>query len=323
MSERKTEGGSPESIRINKYLSDAGVCSRREADRLIGEGRVRIDGRIAEMGDRISDGSLVLVDGKPVQKEEKKVLLLFHKPRGIVCSTKQQRNETTVTDYLNYPIRIYPIGRLDKESEGLLLLTNQGDLLNKIMRAGNYHEKEYLVKVDRLVTDAFIKKMSSGVPVLDTVTRPCTVEKTGDHSFRIILTQGLNRQIRRMCEYLGYKVTELKRVRIMHLTLDGIRPGAYREITEDEWNELMKGIAGSSSETVLPAGGKHGEYKQEHHRRNERIVSEASGSVKGVLPGGPGDYEQLRVRRSVRPSGSAGDRERNRAGRISNGKRRV
>ena len=199
-----------EKIRINKYLSEAGFCSRREADSLIQNGRVTVEGHKAE--------------------PEEKVLLLFHKPRGVVCSTKKQRQETTVTEYLNYPVRIYPIGRLDKESEGLLLLTNQGDLVNKIMRAGNYHEKEYLVTVNKPVDGEFVKKMSSGIPILDTITRPCFVEKTGRNSFRIILTQGLNRQIRRMCEYLGYHVCTLKRIRIMNLTLDGLKCGEYREI---------------------------------------------------------------------------------------------
>ena len=239
-------GKMDEKIRINKYLSEAGFCSRREADSLIQDGRVTVEGHVAEPGEKITADTVVLVDGKPVKKVEKKVLLLFHKPRGVVCSTKKQRQETTVTEYLNYPVRIYPVGRLDKESEGLLLLTNQGDLVNKIMRAGNYHEKEYLVTVNKPIEAGFVKKMSSGVPVLDTVTRPCFVEKTGKNSFRIILTQGLNRQIRRMCEYLGYQVVTLKRVRIMELTLDGLKEGEYREATPEEWEKLERGVAGSS-----------------------------------------------------------------------------
>ena len=239
-----------EKIRINKYLSEAGFCSRREADSLIQNGRVTVEGHKAEPGERITADTVVFVDGKPVKKVEEKVLLLFHKPRGVVCSTKKQRQETTVTEYLNYPVRIYPIGRLDKESEGLLLLTNQGDLVNKIMRAGNYHEKEYLVTVNKQVDSDFVKKMSSGIPILDTITRPCFVEKTGRNSFRIILTQGLNRQIRRMCEYLGYQVLSLKRVRIMELTIDGLKEGGYREATREEWKKLERGIADSSQ---LPA----------------------------------------------------------------------
>jgi 23S rRNA pseudouridine2604 synthase len=319
MSEKREPAQSRNTIRINKYLSDAGVCSRREADRYVAEGRITIDGKQAGMGDRIVPGAQVCLDGKPIRQEEKKVLLLFHKPRGIVCSTKQQRQETIVTDYLDYPIRVYPIGRLDKESEGLLLMTNQGDLLNKIMRAGNYHEKEYLVRVDRPVTEEFLKGMRSGVPILDTVTRPCPVEQTGRCSFRIVLTQGLNRQIRRMCEAFGYHVTSLRRVRIMNLTLDGLAPGAYREITEEEWKELNHRIAGSSSETILPSGGSYAD----NHRRDERAFRQTKGGVKGVLSGRSGDHEQPRVRRPVRPSGSSGKRERDRSGRISNGKRRV
>lgn len=319
MSEKNTETKSQESIRINKYLSEAGICSRRAADQLIQEGRIQIDGKTAEIGDRVNAFSDIRLDGKPIQREEKQVLLLFYKPRGIVCSTKQQKEETTVTDFLHYPVRIYPIGRLDKDSEGLLLMTNQGDLLNKIMRAGNYHEKEYLVRVNKPVTEEFITRMGKGVPILDTITRPCTVEKTGEKSFRIILTQGLNRQIRRMCEYFGYHVVELKRIRIMHLTLDGLKPGEYREIKKQEWEELKKGIEGSSSETVIPLGGRYADSD----RRNERNIRKTPGSVEGVLSGRQGDYEQLRVRRPVRPSGKAGSRERSRSGGISNSKRRV
>ena len=204
-------------IRLNKYLSDAGVCSRREADRLTEAGRVTANGELVPTGMKILPDAEICIDGKPVKKQEKKILLLFHKPKGIVCSTRQQRNEMTVTEYLDYPVRIYPIGRLDKDSEGLLLLTNEGDLVNRIMKAGNYHEKEYQVTVNKPVTEEFIRGMGGGVPILDTVTRPCKVTKTGKNSFRIILTQGLNRQIRRMCEYFGYKVVTLKRVRIMNL----------------------------------------------------------------------------------------------------------
>ena len=240
-----------EKIRINKYLSDAGVCSRREADRLTEAGRVTVRGTVVSTGEKIFPDEEICIDGKPIKKQEKKILLLFHKPRGIVCSTKQQRNEMTVTEYLNYPVRIYPVGRLDKESEGLLLLTNQGDLVNRIMKAGNYHEKEYCVTVNKPVTEAFIQGMSSGVPILGTVTRPCKVIKTGKNSFRIILTQGLNRQIRRMCEYFGYKVTRLERVRVMNIQLGSLKPGEYREVTDDEIRELYELIKDSSNETVI------------------------------------------------------------------------
>ena len=234
-----------------------GACSRREADRLIQEGKVLIDGKVAQMGQRVEDGQKVICDGKPVGdtdggrgevKPPRPVLLAVNKPRGIVCSTKQQRNEMTVTEYLNYPVRIYPVGRLDKDSEGLLLMTNNGDIINRMMRAANKHEKEYKVTVDKPVTDEFLKEMAGGVPILDTVTRPCQVEKLGKYKFKIILTQGLNRQIRRMCEALGYEVKELRRVRIMNIELGNLKPGEYRKVTDQELNELYELIRDSKSE---------------------------------------------------------------------------
>ena len=237
-------------MRLNKYLSDAGVCSRREADRLVQDGKVTVDGKTAFLGMQIEEGQEIWVNGKEVRREEKKVLLLFHKPRGIEC-TANPKVKNNVISYIDYPIRIYYIGRLDKDSEGLLLLTNQGELVNKMMRAGNCHEKEYLVTVDKPVTDDFIRKMSCGVPILGTVTRKCYVEKTGEKSFRIILTQGLNRQIRRMCEYLGYRVKRLKRVRVMNLELGSLPAGQYREATKKELEELKSLIRDSSETTVI------------------------------------------------------------------------
>ena len=237
-------------MRLNKYLSDAGVCSRREADRLVQDGRVMVDGKTAVLGMQIQEGQEILVNGKKVRREEKKVLLLFHKPRGIEC-TANPKIKKNVISYIDYPIRIYYIGRLDKDSEGLLLLTNQGELVNKMMRAGNCHEKEYLVTVDKPVTDDFIRKMSCGVPILGTVTRKCYVEKTGEKSFRIILTQGLNRQIRRMCEYLGYRVERLVRVRVMNLELGDLPVGQYREAAEKELENLKSLIQDSSETTVI------------------------------------------------------------------------
>lgn len=237
-------------MRLNKYLSDAGVCSRREADRLVQDGRVMVDGKTAVLGMQIQEGQEILVNGKKVRREEKKVLLLFHKPRGIEC-TANPKIKKNVISYIDYPIRIYYIGRLDKDSEGLLLLTNQSELVNKMMRAGNCHEKEYLVTVDKPVTDDFIKKMSSGVPILGTVTRKCQVEKTGKKTFRIILTQGLNRQIRRMCEYLGYRVERLVRVRVMNLELGDLPVGQYREAAEKELENLKSLIQDSSETTVI------------------------------------------------------------------------
>lgn len=231
-----------DAVRINKFLSEAGVCSRREADRLLLQGRVRIDGQVASLGDRVPEGSEVLVDGKRIAADKAPVLLLFYKPRGIVTSTKRQGKAKTVMDVLSYPERVFPVGRLDKDSEGLLLLTNQGELSDSLMRAANYHEKEYAVTVDRPFDRDFLGKMRSGVPILDTVTRPCRVTQTGKCSFRIVLTQGLNRQIRRMCEALGYRVVFLKRVRICGLTLSGLTPGKCREATKEEWEGLWREI---------------------------------------------------------------------------------
>ena len=250
--DKKNKTENTEMIRINKYLSNAGVCSRRDADQFTDAGRVTLDGRMIKTGEKIPADAVVCLDGRPVVKEEKKIVLLCYKPRGIVCSTRKQRNETTVTEYLNYPLRIYPVGRLDKDSEGLLLLTNQGDLVNRIMRAGNYHEKEYAVTVDKEINEEFLRGMRNGVPILDTVTRPCTVRKTGKRSFQIILTQGLNRQIRRMCEYFGYRVQKLVRVRIMNIELGDLESGKYRDVTPEEFKKLKQLIAHSSNQPVRP-----------------------------------------------------------------------
>lgn len=241
-------------VRINKYLSEAGVCSRREADRQIEAGNVTIDGITAETGARVKAGQTVCVCGKPVAKEEEMILLAFHKPVGIVC-TAEKREKNNVVDYINYPKRIYPVGRLDKDSEGLLLLTNNGDIVNKIMRAGNLHEKEYLVTVNRPVTEAFLRGLSGGVPLVElgTTTRKCFVEQTGKRQFRIILTQGLNRQIRRMCEYFGYRVEKLVRTRIMNIELGDLKSGTYRMVTKEEYRELAKLLINSSNETVIPS----------------------------------------------------------------------
>lgn len=244
--ERETETGP---VRLNKFLSEAGVCSRREADRLVAAGKVTVDGNIADVGMRIFPGQEVKVGNKVVARQEKMVLLAVNKPRGIVC-TEERRERDSIVRFLNYPTRITYIGRLDKESEGLLLMTNNGDIINKIMRAGNEHEKEYIVKVDRPLTPEFLRQMADGVPILDTVTRRCKVEEVGKYTFRIILTQGLNRQIRRMCEALGYRVTSLKRIRIMNIELGNLRPGEYREVTEEEWEELKRRIAHSSSAPI-------------------------------------------------------------------------
>ena len=233
-------------FRINKYLSEAGACSRREADRAVEEGRVTVNGHPAVIGQKVSEEDTVFLNGKPVKRQEKPVLLAVNKPVGIVCTTARNEGENIV-DFLNYPVRVYPIGRLDKESEGLLLMTNQGDLVNKILRGSYTHEKEYVVRVNRPLTEEFLKAMREGVPILDTVTKPCTVKKTGRQSFCIILTQGLNRQIRRMCEALGYRVLSLKRIRIMNIRLGDLKTGAFRVIEGEErqiLEESLKGVSG-------------------------------------------------------------------------------
>jgi 23S rRNA pseudouridine2604 synthase len=231
-----------EEVRINKFLSEAGVCSRREADRYIVEGKVKIDGITAQMGSKVTKDNQVTFMGKPVKKEEKLVLIALNKPEGIVCTTDHSEPDNII-DFIQYGMRIYPIGRLDKDSEGLILLTNDGNIVNKILRAENNHEKEYIVRVGKEITLDFIKKMSSGVPILDTVTNPCEVNQIDKNTFQIILTQGLNRQIRRMCENLGYRVVSLKRVRIMNIQLGRLKTGNWRNVTEREIEELNRLIA--------------------------------------------------------------------------------
>lgn len=229
-----------EKTRINKYLSEVGFCSRRAADKLLEEGRITINGKIPELGTKVSDEDEIFVDGKSIKKtEEEFVYIAFNKPVGIVCTTDNKREKNNIVDYINHPKRIFPIGRLDKPSEGLILLTSDGDIVNKILRARNNHEKEYLVRVDKPITEKFLNKMRNGVPILDTITRKCEVEKIDTMTFRIILTQGLNRQIRRMCEHLGYEVKKLKRIRIMNIKLD-LPVGKWRDLTSAEMKELEK-----------------------------------------------------------------------------------
>lgn len=242
-------------VRINKYLSEAGVCSRREADRQVEAGNVTVEGETARTGTRVGAGQTVFFCGKPVKREEEMILLAFHKPAGIVC-TAEKREKNNVVDYIHYPKRIYPVGRLDKDSEGLLLMTNNGDIVNKMMRGGNLHEKEYIVTVNKPVTDSFVRGLAGGVPLveLNTTTRKCRVERTGKREFRIVLTQGLNRQIRRMCEYFGYRVEKLVRVRIMNIELGDLKSGTWRKVTEEEYGRLLKQLAHSSNETVIPPG---------------------------------------------------------------------
>ena len=243
-------GNGMEEVRLNKFLSEAGVCSRREADRLIEAGKVSVDGETAVTGMKVREEQRILVNGRPVCKEEEMILLVVNKPRGIVC-TAEKREKNNIIEYLHYPKRIYPVGRLDKDSEGLLLMTNNGEIVNKIMRSGNRHEKEYVVTVNKEVTEEFVRAMAGGIPILDTVTRKCEVQKLDKHRFRIVLTQGLNRQIRRMCEYLGYRVVALTRVRIMNIRLGNLKPGAYRRVTAQEWRTLQELIRDSSNTTVI------------------------------------------------------------------------
>ena len=228
-------------VRINKFLGSAGYCSRREADRLVGEGRVFIDRNMAEMGSRVMPGQKVYVDGKAVVPEEENILIAVNKPRGIVCTTTDKQGANNIVDFLGCDKRIYPVGRLDKDSEGLLLMTNDGELMNNILTGKNEHEKEYIVEVDKNLSDDFERRMSEPMYLkeLDKTTRPCRVIKTGKKTFRIILKQGLNRQIRRMCSNLGYKVVKLKRIRIMNIELNDLPAGATRKIEGSEYEKLM------------------------------------------------------------------------------------
>ncbi|UOE37651.1 23S rRNA pseudouridine(2604) synthase RluF [Chryseobacterium oryzae] len=235
-----------EKTRINKYLSEMGYCSRRAADKLLEEGRITINGVIPELGTKVSDEDLVEVDGKAIREpQEDHVYIAFNKPIGIVCTTDTHREKNNIVDYINHPKRIFPVGRLDKPSEGLILLTSDGDIVNKILRARNNHEKEYLVRVDKPINPKFLEKMRNGVPILDTVTKKCEVEKIDDMTFRIVLTQGLNRQIRRMCEFLGYEVKKLKRIRIMNIKLD-LPVGKWRDLTQEEFSKLSLLLEDSS-----------------------------------------------------------------------------
>jgi 23S rRNA pseudouridine2604 synthase len=234
--------------RINKFISDSGFCSRREADKLVEAGRVCINGKKAEVGSKIKPGDKVSVDNKPIESEKKRIYLAFNKPIKIT-STTNTKEKDNIIDFIGYTERIFPIGRLDKMSEGLIFLTNDGDIVNKILRAGNKHEKEYIVNVNKEITDDFIKRMGSGVKILGGTTLPCRIKRDGKRSFKIILTQGLNRQIRRMCETLGFKVMKLKRIRIMNIELEDIKTGKWRYLTEEEINKINK-LTEKSSKTI-------------------------------------------------------------------------
>jgi 23S rRNA pseudouridine2604 synthase len=230
--------------RLNKFISETGICSRREADRLIEAGKVSVNGKVAELGTKVTDEDDIKINGNPLKNKSKVVYIALNKPAGITCTTDRSQRDNII-DFLKYPERVFPVGRLDKPSQGLIFLTNDGDIVNKILRAGNNHEKEYHVTVDKTITQAFISAMSNGVEILDTVTKKCFVEQTGPNSFRIILVQGLNRQIRRMCDVLGYHVTQLIRTRIMNVTLDGIKEGKWRYLTQLEMDFINNAISGS------------------------------------------------------------------------------
>jgi len=234
-------------VRLNKYISETGFCSRREADKLIEQGRVKIDGVKARTGMKVSNGQSVSIDGKPLKVENELVYIALNKPVGITCTT-ESKIKGNIVDFINHEKRIFPIGRLDKDSQGLIFMTNDGDIVNKILRAGNNHEKEYIVTVNKPITDEFIKGMSNGVPILGTVTKKCLVKKESKNSFRIILTQGLNRQIRRMCEYFGYEVKKLERIRIMNVSLGNLKMGSWRYLTKKELAEINR-LTENSSKT--------------------------------------------------------------------------
>ena len=227
---------------LNKYISETGICSRREADRWIESGRVTLNGQVARKGNRVVEGDQVLLDGQPLRTNPKSVYIALNKPPGIT-STTDRKDKDNIIDFINYPKRIFPIGRLDKASSGLILLTNDGDIVNQILREENNHEKEYIVKVDRPINDRFLHRMSKGIPILGTLTKPCIVEKQSKNIFKIVLTQGLNRQIRRMCEYLGYNVLTLKRIRIMNIHLGELKVGKWRNLTATELKDLKSDLS--------------------------------------------------------------------------------
>ncbi|MBB1336204.1 23S rRNA pseudouridine(2604) synthase RluF [Pseudoalteromonas sp. SR44-2] len=244
--------------RLNKFISETGFCSRREADKYIEQGRVSVNGYSPEMGVKVADTDTVLIDGNPLRAKPKRVYIAYNKPVGITCTT-ESKIQSNIVKAVNYPTRIFPIGRLDRPSEGLIFLTNEGDIVNKILRAGNNHEKEYVVTVDKPLNRQFVTKMANGIPILDTVTKKCKVTQTAPKEFKIVLTQGLNRQIRRMCEYLGYEVVTLKRTRIMNVTLKGLKVGQWRHLTDVEMAQINDSIADS---------GKTQEHSVDNNKQN-------------------------------------------------------
>ncbi len=256
--------------RLNKFISETGFCSRREADKYIEQGRVSVNGNLPEIGVKVSELDDVQIDGKPLKAKPKLVYIAYNKPVGITCTT-ERKIQSNIVKAINYPERIFPIGRLDRPSEGLIFLTNEGDIVNKILRAGNNHEKEYVVTVDKPLNRQFVNKMANGIPILDTVTKKCQVKQTGSQQFTIVLTQGLNRQIRRMCEYLGYEVVTLKRTRIMNVTLKGLKVGQWRHLTEQEMAEINNSIAdsGKTEERSIDENKQSPQAFAKHKSRSE------------------------------------------------------
>lgn len=257
-----------EKIRINKYLSQCGVCSRREADRMLDAGRIMIGSRTAVKGDMVSSLDNVYADGVPVQRSGQEIVIAFHKPPGIVCTSSTKDRAVNIVDYIDFPSRIYPVGRLDKQSTGLILLTNNGQLMDDILRGSNYHEKEYAVTVNRAVTPSVFQAMEQGVPILDTMTRPCRITHRDGNQFHITLTQGLNRQIRRMCEYFGYRVCKLERIRIMNIKLDDLPEGQWRYLSEKELGQLKETCQGKGAKKSETDGKGTGPYTHERAGRH-------------------------------------------------------
>ena len=256
-------------MRLNKFISSSGYCSRREADKFIENGSVTVNGKVAQMGEQITGNEIIKVNGRRIESNAEIVYLALNKPVGIT-STTDPNDKTNIVDFVNYPERIFNIGRLDKDSEGLILLTNNGDIVNKILRAGNNHDKEYVVTVNKVIDAEFVEKMQKGVPILGTVTKKCVVQKEAKNRFRIILTQGLNRQIRRMCEALGYEVIKLKRVRIMNISISGLATGQWRMLTKEELNTLLKSIKDSDGEESASKGAGAGGKKNTNATTNKK-----------------------------------------------------
>ncbi|MCD8432564.1 23S rRNA pseudouridine(2604) synthase RluF [Tenacibaculum finnmarkense genomovar ulcerans] len=280
------------SVNLNKFISSTGICSRRDAEKYIRSGRVTINKNVAQLGNRVSKGDDVRVDGRRLIVKETILYIALNKPVGIVCTT-DSREKDNIVKFVGHPDRLFPIGRLDKPSEGLIFLTNDGDIVNKILRAGNNHEKEYIVSVDKKITDEFIAKMSNGIPILGTVTQKCKVEKITDFIFQITLTQGLNRQIRRMCEYLEYEVTKLKRNRIMNVGLGNLKPGDWRELTEEEMNEINEMIS-SSSKTEEASDFKSDKLIQSKLAREENQARQARQARQASKSGQKGQAKQAK-----------------------------